>query len=131
MNLTHDELLREAGTKGFQAEILEKGIRLFDLLEGLRAHAFLRPRLALKGGTAINLFHLDVPRFSVDIDINYIGEVDRATMLAERPKVEQAIDAVCRRLDLNVRRIPSEHAGGKWRLAYQRSAGGTGTWSWT
>lgn len=127
MNLTHDELLREAGATGFQVEILEKVFRLFDLLEGLRAHAYLRPRLVLKGGTAINLFHLDVPRLSVDIDLNYIGAVDRATMLAERPKVEQAIEAVCRRLDLGVRRIPSERAGGKWRLGYQRSAGGTGT----
>ena len=127
MNLTHDDLLREAGIAGFQPEILEKAIRVFELLSGLNSHAYLRPRFVLKGGTAINLFHLDVPRLSVDIDLNYIGSVDRETMLAERPKVEQAIEAVCRRLNLNVRRVPSEHAGGKWRLGYPRSAGRTGT----
>jgi len=27
----------------------------------------------LKGGTALNLFLLDLPRLSVDIDLNYIG----------------------------------------------------------
>lgn len=29
-------------------------------------------RFALKGGTAINLFHRDMPRLSVDIDLTYI-----------------------------------------------------------
>ena len=27
---------------------------------------------ALKGGTAINLFHRDLPRLSVDIDLTYL-----------------------------------------------------------
>ncbi|OAV65984.1 hypothetical protein Barb6XT_02174 [Bacteroidales bacterium Barb6XT] len=27
---------------------------------------------ALHGGTAINLFHLDMPRLSIDIDLTYI-----------------------------------------------------------
>lgn len=48
-------------------------------------------------------------------------------MLAERPRVEQAIQAACGRLDLMVRRVPGDHAGGKWRLGYQAAAGGTGT----
>ena len=30
-----------------------------------------------KGGTAINLFYLDLVRLSVDIDLNYIGHVER------------------------------------------------------
>ena len=29
------------------------------------------PRFAMKGGTAINLFVLDMPRLSVDIDLAY------------------------------------------------------------
>jgi hypothetical protein len=37
--------------------------------------------MVLKGGTALNLFVLDVPRLSVDIDLNYIGAADRETML--------------------------------------------------
>jgi hypothetical protein len=41
--------------------------------------------MALKGGTALNLFHFDVPRLSVDIDLNYVGAIERDTMLAENP----------------------------------------------
>ncbi len=36
-------------------------------------------RVALKGGTAINLFHRNFPRFSVDIDLCYLPLEDRDT----------------------------------------------------
>lgn len=36
---------------------------------------------ALKGGTAINLFHHDMPRLSVDIDLTYLPIEDRETTL--------------------------------------------------
>lgn len=36
-------------------------------------------RFALKGGTAINLFHRDFPRLSVDIDLCYLPLEDRKT----------------------------------------------------
>lgn len=127
MRLTLAELNAAAAAEGFQPLMLEKVLRLLDLLEGIQAHPYLRGRLALKGGTALNLFMLDLPRLSVDVDLNYIGAVDRETMLAERPKVEQAIQAACGRLDLMVRRVPADHAGGKWRLGYAAAGGGTGT----
>ena len=112
------ELQREAEATGFRAEALEKALRLLELLEGFRSHPFLKSRVALKGGTALNLFVFDVPRLSVDIDLNYIGAVGRDAMLSERPKVEQAIEAVCSRMGIQVKRVPGGHAGGKWRLAY-------------
>ena len=121
--LSEADLRREAAATGFQSEPLEKVIRLIDLLEGLRSHPFLKTRIALKGGTALNLFIFDVPRLSVDVDINYIGATDRETMLAERPKVEQAIQAVCGRLGLQIHRVPLDHAGGKWRLSYTSVVG--------
>lgn len=37
---------------------------------------------AVHGGTAINLFHSNMPRYSVDIDITYIPIEDRQTSLA-------------------------------------------------
>ena len=37
---------------------------------------------ALKGGTAINLFHRNLPRLSVDIDLAYLPLADRAPSLA-------------------------------------------------
>ncbi len=108
---------------GFRPEIVEKVMHLVDLLNGFREHPHLQGKLVLKGGTAINLFLFDLPRLSVDIDLNYVGAVEREAMLAERPRIEQAIEAVCRRENLEVARIPTEHAGGKWRLRYPNLTG--------
>lgn len=41
------------------------------------------PEFALKGGTAINLFHHDMPRLSVDIDLTFLPVTDRKTALSE------------------------------------------------
>jgi hypothetical protein len=127
MRLALEDLQRKAAGTGFLPETLEKAFRLLSLLDGLRSHPFLKPRLALKGGTALNLFVFDVPRLSVDIDLNYIGSTDREVMISERPRIEQAVQAVCEREGLGVNRIPGEHAGGKWRLTYDSAAGGSGT----
>ncbi len=123
MKFGAEEIQDTAATLGFRPDSLEKVFRLLSLLETLRSNAFLRPRIALKGGTALNLFLFEVPRLSVDIDLNYIGSGDRDTMLADKPKVEQAIAAVCAREGLTVKRMPSEHAGGKWRLSFVNTAG--------
>lgn len=125
--LSPADLQREAATTGFGAEALERVVRLLELLEGFRGHPFLGSRVALKGGTALNLFVFDVPRLSVDIDLNYTGAAARDAMLAERPKVEQAIHAVCGRAGMQIRRVPGEHAGGKWRLSYASVSGRAGT----
>ncbi len=125
--LTEADVIRAASATGFQVEPLEKVIRLLGMLDGLRSHPFLKPRIALKGGTALNLFVAHVPRLSVDIDLNYVGAADRETMLGDRPKVEQAVQAVCSRLGIQVKRSPTDHAGGKWRLSYTSVQGRTGT----
>lgn len=44
-------------------------------------------------------------------------------MFAERPQLEAAIDAVCRREGFTARRVPEEHAGGKWTLRYESALG--------
>ena len=38
---------------------------------------------ALKGGTAINFFVRDLPRFSVDIDLTYVPITDRQAALVD------------------------------------------------
>jgi hypothetical protein len=54
---------------------------------------FIAPEkeFALKGGTAINLFVRDLPRFSVEIDLTYVPIADPATSL-------KAIDAGMKRI---------------------------------
>ena len=128
MRVPRSQLLKEATSTGCRPEILEKVIHLLGLLERFQGHPFLKDRIALKGGTALNLFLFDVPRLSVDIDLNYIGAADRDTMLAERLKIEQAIQAVASRDGMTVTRTPTdEHAGGKWLLRYGSSMNDTGT----
>ena len=126
MRISRESLERVAASTGFRAEILEKVIHLFSLLDGFQKHPFLKGKWALKGGTALNLFWFDVPRLSVDIDLNYIGQIEREAMLAERPKIEVAIQAVCSREGFSVARVPFGHAGGKWRLRYESGMGSGG-----
>jgi len=123
VSVSLENLLETAETTGFRPEIVEKVIQLLHLLQSIQQHPDLEGNLALKGGTALNLFYFDMPRLSVDIDLNYIGEVNREAMIAERPIVENAIRAVCSREGFSVTRVPEEHAGGKWRLRYENAYG--------
>jgi len=97
-----------------------------NLLNTLNSHPFLKGKWVLKGGTALNLFELDMPRLSVDIDLNYVADVNREDMLANRPKLEKAIQAVFSREGFTIKKAPNEHAGGKWRLNYHNYSGKPG-----
>lgn len=124
MQTSEKELMQEAKETGFRPEIMEKVWHLMAILDGISVHPFLKERLVLKGGTALNLFFFDLPCSSVDIDLNYIGQLDRQKMLLERPEVEKALEAIFQREGLSIRRIPEKHAGGKWQLRYASVLGG-------
>ena len=126
MRISPESLVAEAGATGFRADVLEKAAHLLGLLKAIRSHPLLGGKLALKGGTALNLFVFNVPRLSVDIDLNYVGAQDREAMLQERPRIEGAMQAVFSREDFEVRRMPEEHAGGKWSLRYATASGQSG-----
>jgi predicted nucleotidyltransferase component of viral defense system len=126
MKLIESDILPVAEKTGFRIEMIEKVLLLINLLSTLNTHPFLKGKWVLKGGTALNLFLLSLPRLSVDIDINYIGKLDREQMLAERPGIEQAVQAVFSREGFIIKRFPEEHAGGKWRLGYQSITGQPG-----
>lgn len=119
MKISPEKLAAEVEATGFRPDVLEKVAQLLGLLDALRSHPFLKGKLVLKGGTALNLFVFDVPRLSIDIDLNYTGAEDRDGMLADRSKVEQAVQAVFAREGFTIRRMPEEHAGGKWSLRYE------------
>ena len=99
--------------------MLTSAITQLDLMEEMGRHPDLAGKLAMHGGTAINLFMLDAPRLSVDIDVSYIGAVDRGEMLAERPRIERGIEEVARYLGYDVPPTRSEHAGRTFMLRYQ------------
>jgi len=94
VKISGEKLTAEAAATGFRTEVLEKVVQLFGLLGTLWGHPSIKSNLALKGGTALNLFIFDAPRLSVDIDLNFIGTEDLEEMLAERPKIEKAMLSV-------------------------------------
>jgi predicted nucleotidyltransferase component of viral defense system len=112
---------------GFRADSLQKQMTLLDLLREITRHPLLKRQFVLKGGTAINLFWFQLPRLSVDIDLNYIGSEDRETMVEERPMLEKEMEELIESRGISVNRVPSEHAGGKWRLRAPSAFGGTFT----
>lgn len=119
MKISRERLDNESENTGFRPEILEKVFYLMDFLDALVTNEYLSSRIALKGGTALNLFCFEYPRLSVDIDVNYIGSADRDTMLAEQKTIQNVIEEIALGKNYRVQRKPNDHAGGKWRLRYQ------------
>ena len=113
-----------ANATGFPPDNLEKLLRLRELLTEFHKHPFLRDRIVLKGGTAINLFYLDLVRLSVDIDLNYIAQVDREKMLTERPDVVRAVDQIATGLGYRVQNGVDNHALREWHLGHANHSGG-------
>ena len=79
-----------ADKSNFNKNTTEKVLRLFSILTSIDSSTF-KDKLVLKGGTAINLFMLDLPRLSVDIDLDYNCQCDREAMIIERSKIDTYI----------------------------------------
>ncbi len=118
---TPSEVGELGAATGFPAPQLDKVVRLLDLINDVAVHPYLGDRVALTGGTALNMFVLDAPRLSFDLDLNYIGSTDLDTMKAERPRFEATMYDLFDDHGLAVKAAPSSsvHAGGKWQLRYQ------------
>ncbi|MCR5089393.1 MAG: nucleotidyl transferase AbiEii/AbiGii toxin family protein, partial [Oscillospiraceae bacterium] len=86
-----NELSVLASKYGFQRDTFEKVLRLTKVLEYFQQDQLLREYLVLKGGTAINLTVFSLPRLSVDIDMDYIPNDNRETMLSSRERITSAI----------------------------------------
>lgn len=85
------EVGRLAQEYGFVRDTLEKVLRLTEILKYFNEHPLLSEHLLLKGGTAINLTVFNLPRLSVDIDMDYIPNDTREDMLAVREKIKDVI----------------------------------------
>jgi predicted nucleotidyltransferase component of viral defense system len=120
LNISERRLKEISNTTGFNEDLIEKMLRLEALLRDIFRHPFLGKRLLLKGGTALNFCYFNRPRLSVDIDLNYIGNVEVEIMKQERPKIDEALLRIVQDKGYIVLKEPGEeHAGGKWRLAYK------------
>jgi predicted nucleotidyltransferase component of viral defense system len=108
---------------GYQVIPLEKVVRLGELAADINRHPLLGEALALKGGTALNLCFGPPGRLSVDLDYNYIAQVEREKMLADRPRIEAAVSELARRRGYVVQQSADAFAGRKIYLRYRSVLG--------
>ena len=85
------EIGRVAQQHGFVRDTFEKVLRLKEILRYLNEEEYLREHLLLKGGTAINLTVFNLPRLSVDIDMDYTPNDTKEDMLEARDKITALI----------------------------------------
>ena len=105
----------------YQVDLLEKVYRLTELLKEITSTE-LKNILVLKGGTAINFIHLDLPRLSVDIDMDYIGSTDKDYMLDEREKIDRLSRKIFNILDYEPE-LKKVYALDRYDLYYNNSVG--------
>ena len=86
----------------FHVDIVEKVYRLTELLKEITKVPAINDKIVLKGGTAINFIYFNIPRLSVDIDIDYIGSVKQKEMLNDRKKFETILPRVFKKLEYTI-----------------------------
>ncbi len=113
-----------ANEQGFIRDNFEKVLRLIEILRYFHNSALLSKSLVLKGGTAINLTIFEMPRLSVDIDLDYAINCSREEMLSGREFVN---DEVLRYMTSEGYRLsPSTknpHSLDSWVFFYTNAAG--------
>lgn len=83
---------RAATQYRFIRDTFEKVLRLKEILEYFNTQEYLVKHLILKGGTAINLTVFDLPRLSIDIDMDYVPNDSRDDMLIARDNIAGIIN---------------------------------------
>ena len=83
------ELGKKAREHGFVRDAFEKMSMLTEILQYLNSEPELCLSLALKGGTAINLTMFNLPRLSVDIDLDFSESLSREEMAVKRRQISE------------------------------------------
>ena len=123
MKFSPTQIRELAADTHFPPENFEKVLRLRELLIEFHKHTVLYGKLVLKGGTALNLFYLDLARLSVDIDLNYIGNIDREATLKERPQIAKAVEQISGGLGYKLQNGVDDYALREWYLNFTNHVG--------
>ena len=93
MNYSKQYINEIAQKSGFLANNTEKVIRLLDVLKFIDQELNrISHQLILKGGTAINLIYTNLTRLSVDIDLDYVGSLEKEQTLKDRERILESLD---------------------------------------
>jgi len=120
--LTNNELDTFAKQSGFLKNPLEKMFRLLDILSTLRSNPVTKDAFVLKGGTALNLFILDFPRISFDVDLNYIRLISKTEMLKDRKSITLEIQRIFH-YEYEIEITKEVHALSQFSFHYQTMSG--------
>ena len=121
---TKEELNIIAKECNFIRDTLEKVIRLIKILDFINTNSQIKEKLVLKGGTAINLSVLELPRLSVDIDLDYMDNISREQMLLERKIITSKLKRFFEMEDYVLSpKSKSRHSLDSFVLNYINSAG--------
>jgi predicted nucleotidyltransferase component of viral defense system len=113
-----------AAETGFIRDNLEKVLRLCEVLHYISDNPLLSDHLVLKGGTAINLTIFNLPRLSVDIDLDFNKTCTREEMLAIRGQLNQDITNYMFRSGYSLSpNTKNPHSLDSWVFYYQNSVG--------
>lgn len=85
------DLALKAREYGFSCDTFEKVLRLKMILEFFNTQEYIRKHLLLKGGTAINLTVFNLPRLSVDIDLDFVPNLTREETTNERARLTEIL----------------------------------------
>lgn len=91
MEFSRQYLTELASETGFIKETLEKVLRLAEILKFLNTDSIIGGKLALKGGTAINLTAIELPRLSVDIDLDYSENVSKDVLVDAKESISKRL----------------------------------------
>jgi len=123
-NYTRQQLGWIENKTNFIKDNIEKMLRLTDILEFINTDLFFKEKLILKGGTAINLTVVDLPRLSVDIDLDYAINLERETMQTEKEAIKERLSNYMWQSGYSLMSDSKEHfALGSFVFNYLNSAG--------
>ena len=96
IELTRKQITAIADEYSFTATNVEKVIRLCSILDDLSELDAFKGKLALKGGTAINLVLIPgLPRLSVDLDLDLAIDCSKDEMIQLRKQLDESLSAYC------------------------------------
>jgi predicted nucleotidyltransferase component of viral defense system len=100
---------------------LERVFRLVALLAEIVGR--VPNELLLRGGTALNLLHLEAPRLSVDLDLDYVGSADAGVAQRRRPVLLAELEGLAGQAGDRVERSRQSYAMAHLVLRYVNTAG--------
>jgi predicted nucleotidyltransferase component of viral defense system len=112
---------RIANASGYPLASLERVYRLSALLAEIVVRA--PDELLLRGGTALNLLHLEAPRLSVDLDLDYVGSADAQDAQRRRPALLAELEEIASRASYRAEQSRQSYAMAHLILRYENTAG--------